>query len=59
MMYVEFMKNFYLADPNKLMAVRLISDSEPKNVSLLLSRHGVGRVDEKFSPRLLERGYGS
>ena len=39
-------------------AVRLISDSEPKNVSLLLSRHGVGRVHEKFLPRLLERGYG-
>ena len=25
MMYVEFMKNFYLVDSNKLMAVRLIS----------------------------------
>ena len=27
MMYVEFMKNFLLADSNKLMAVRLISAS--------------------------------
>ena len=27
MMYVEFMKNFYLVDSNKLMAVRLISAS--------------------------------
>ena len=25
MLYVEFMNNFYLADSNKLMAVRLIS----------------------------------
>ena len=32
MMYVEFMKNFLLADWSELMAVRLISASELKNV---------------------------
>ena len=56
MMYVELMKNIHLADSNEVMVVRLIWDSEPKNVSLLLSRHDVGRVHEKFSPGLLERG---
>ena len=32
MIYVELMKNFLLADSNELMAVRLISASELKNV---------------------------
>ena len=35
MMYVELMKNIHLADSNEVMVVRLIWDSEPKNVSLL------------------------
>ena len=48
MMYVEFMKNIHLADSNEVMVVRLISDSEPKNVSLLLSRDGVSRVHKNF-----------
>ena len=30
MMYVEFMKNFLLADSSELMAVRLILHPEPK-----------------------------
>ena len=48
MMYVEFMKNFLLADPSELLAVRLILASWPKNVWFLLSRHDVRRVHEKF-----------
>ena len=32
MMYVEFMKNFLLADSSELMAVRLISGSWAQNV---------------------------
>ena len=62
-MYVEFLKNFLLADSSKLILdmiyVELIRanfwllDSfrppEPKNVWFLLSRHDVRRVDEKFS----------
>ena len=32
MMYVEFMKNFLLADSSELLAVRLIFLPEPKNV---------------------------
>ena len=96
-MYVEFMKNFLLADSRKLMAVRLISacwtrkrlnpsfktwctssswkiffslirasswllDSfrppERKNVWILLSRHDVRRVHEKFSTRRFEQAHG-
>ena len=30
MMYVEFMKDFLLADPNELFAVRLILASSPQ-----------------------------
>ena len=44
MLYVEFMKNFLLADPSELLAVRLILAPEPKNVWFLLSRHDVRRV---------------
>ena len=51
MMYVEFMKNFLLADVSELMAIRLIWPPEPKNVQFLLSRHDVRRVDEKLSRR--------
>ena len=32
MMYVEFMKNFLLADSSELMAVKLISAYDPKNI---------------------------
>ena len=50
-MYVEFMKNFPLADSNEQMAVRLILALWAKNVWLLLSRHDVRRVHENiFSP---------
>ena len=38
MMYVELMKNFFLADSRELMGVRVISSSEPKNVWFLFSR---------------------
>ena len=58
MMYVEFMKNILLADSSKLMAVRLISPPEAKNVGILLSRHDVRRVHEKFSSRRFEQAHG-
>ena len=58
MMYVELMKNSYLADSTELMAVRLISASWPKNVWFLLSRHDVRRVHEKFSSLRFERAIG-
>ena len=48
MMYVEFMKNFFLADSSELMGVRVISASWAKNVWLPLSRHDVRRVHENF-----------
>ena len=32
MMYVEFMKNFLLADPSELLAVRLIWPPDPKTI---------------------------
>ena len=48
MMYVEFMKNYILADSGEQMPVRLISAIEPKNVLFLLSRHDVLRVHENF-----------
>ena len=57
-MYAELMKNFLVADWSELMAVRLISASELKNVWFLLSRHDVRRVDEKFSSRRFERADG-
>ena len=58
MMYVELMKNSYLADSSELMAVRVISASWPKNVWFLLSRHDVRRVHEKFSSLRFERAIG-
>ena len=58
MMYFGFMKYFLLADSSELMAVRLISAPEPKNVWFLLSRHDVPLVHEKFSCRLLEKANG-
>ena len=52
MMYVEFMKNFLVADSSEVMDFRLISASWPKNVWFLLYRHHVRRIHEKFfSPR--------
>ena len=48
MMYVEFMKNFPLADSSELMGVRPISASWAQNVSFLLSGHDVRGVHEKF-----------
>ena len=58
MMYVEFMKNFLLADSSELMAVRLIFASRAKGKCFLLCRHDVRRVHEKFSSRRFERANG-
>ena len=55
MMYVEFMKNFLLADSNELMAVRLILASWAQKQVIPLCRHDVRRVHEKFSSRRFER----
>ena len=50
--YVEFIKNFHLADSNEVMGV---SDSfrpaEPEDVCFLLSWHDVRRVHEQFLSR--------
>ena len=40
------------------MAVRLISDSEPKNVWFLLSGRDVRRLDENFLSRRFEQANG-
>ena len=48
MMYVEFMKNFFLADSRGVFAVGLILASEPKNKWFLLCRHDVRRGHENF-----------
>ena len=48
MMYVEFMKNFPLADSSELMGVRPISASWAQNVWFLLSGHDVRGVHEKI-----------
>ena len=58
MMYVEFMKNFLLADSSELMAVRHIFASRAKGKCFLLCRHDVRRVHEKFSSRRFERANG-
>ena len=58
MMYVEIMKNFLLADSSELMAVRLIFASWAQKQVILLCRHDVRRVHEKFSSRRFERGIG-
>ena len=54
-MYVEFMKNFLLADSSELMAVRHILASWAKKKWFLLCRHDKRRVHEKFSSRRFER----
>ena len=48
MIYVGFMKNFFLDDTSELLAVLPISASWAQNVSFLLSRHHVRRVPEKY-----------
>ena len=49
MMYVEFMKNYLLADSNELLAVRLILASwAQKRWKTLLSRHVIRRVHKKL-----------
>ena len=66
MMYVEFMKNFLLADSSELMAVRLdhFGLLSPKtfyskfDFYFLDITHVVRRVHEKFSYRPLERADG-
>ena len=58
MMYVEFMKNFLLADSSELVAVSLILASWAQKQLFLLYRDDVRRVHEKFSSRRLERGIG-
>ena len=55
MMYVEFMKNFPLADSSKLMLLDSFRPPEPQNVWILLSKHVVRRVHEKFSSRRFEQ----
>ena len=55
MMYFEFMKNFLLAGSGWQMPVWLFRSPEPKNVLLLLSRHDVLRVHEKFFSRRFRR----
>ena len=57
-MYVEFMKNFLLADSGELMVLDSFRSPEPENVWFSLSRHDVRRVDEKFSSRRFERADG-
>ena len=52
------MKNCFLADSRELVAVRLTSPAEPKNVCFLLSGHDVRRVHEKFSSRQFQRAIG-
>ena len=50
-MYVELIKNFFLADSRELMNVRAISASESKNVWLLLSRRRTSRSWKIFFRR--------
>ena len=49
MMYVEFMKNFFLADSANYSVLDSFRPPEDKNVSFLLSRHHVRPIHEKFS----------
>ena len=56
MMYVKLMRIFHLSDSNNLMPVRLISASLAERGLILLSRHDVRRVHEKFSSRRFEEG---
>ena len=48
MMYVEFMKNFMSMIRPNWWVLESIRPTETKNVWLLLSRHDVPRVHEKF-----------
>ena len=54
MMYVDFMKNFLLADSREMMAARLILASWAQNVWFQRSTHHVRRVHQKFSSRRFE-----
>ena len=59
MTYVDFMKNFLLADSSELLAVLdSFLPPVPKNVSSLLSRHDVRQVHEKFSSCRFEQANG-
>ena len=58
MMYVEFMKNFFLPIRANWWVLDSIRSPEPKNVSFLPSTHHVRRVHEKFSSRRFERADG-
>ena len=48
MMYVEFMKKFFLADSSELLVLDSFRPPKPKDVWFLLSRHHVRRVHEKY-----------
>ena len=49
MMYVQFMKNFLLADSSELMAFGVISASRAqKTLDSYFSRQGVRRVHENY-----------
>ena len=58
MMYVDFMKNFLLADWSELIVLDSCRTPEPKNVWFQLSRHDVRRVHEKFPSRRFDRADG-
>ena len=58
MMYVEFIKNFTLADSTELLLLDSFLPPEPKNVWFLLSRHDVRRVHEKYSSGRFQRAIG-
>ena len=49
MMHVEFMKNFFSPIRANFWVLDSFRPTQEKNVSLLLSRHHVRRVHEKFS----------
>ena len=54
-MYVEFMKNFFLADTSELSLFYPIRPPEPKNVWFLLYRHHKRRIHEKIFSGRFER----
>ena len=57
-MYVELMKNVFLADSSELMDVRLIFASWAKKVWFLLYRHHLRQIHEKHFSRRYERAIG-
>ena len=57
-MYVGSMKNFLLADLASWWLLDTFRPREPKNLCLLLYRHDVRQVHEKFSSRRFERANG-